>query len=126
MVARGARPWAGTSTWPAATSPAAAAAYSENFAREAAAVQHRLVKSAWTGTTQLDASGLVPAYDQATIQQVALALTPGWTYAGSGSNNWGEPSGPLVPQDVNHDMRAKGFLGCNLPANQAQADMRPT
>jgi len=30
----------------------------------------------------------------------------------------------MVPRDVNHDMRAKAFLGCNLPANQTtQQDM---
>jgi hypothetical protein len=72
----------------------------------------------------LDAQGQpIPAYDQSTVQQVALAMT-GWTYAGTGTNNWENFSGPMVPRDVNHDMRAKAFLGCSLPANQTtQQDM---
>lgn len=68
------------------------------------------------GTVQVDAQGRpVPSYDQAAVQQMALALT-GWTYAGPGNNNWENFSGPLVPRDVNHDMREKRFLGCTLPA----------
>lgn len=108
--------------------PSSGGGANENFARELLQLfSIGLVKLNMDGTTQLDASGRpVPAYDQATIQQVALALT-GWTYAGSGNNNWENFSGPLVPRDVNHDMRAKSFLGCNLPANQStQADMTAT
>ena len=76
------------------------------------------------GTPMLNASGqTIPTYTQAEVQQLALAFT-GWTYAGSGTNNWENFSGPMVPRDVNHDMRAKAFLGCNLPANQStQQDM---
>jgi uncharacterized protein (DUF1800 family) len=76
------------------------------------------------GTPTLNVSGqTIPTYTQAEVQQLALAFT-GWTYAGSGNNNWENFSGPMVPRDVNHDMRAKGFLGCNLPANQTtQQDM---
>ena len=76
------------------------------------------------GSNQLNASGqTLPVYDQTTVQQVALAMT-GWTYIGNGNNNWENFAGPMVPRDVNHDMRAKSFLGCNLPAGQgAQADM---
>jgi uncharacterized protein (DUF1800 family) len=76
------------------------------------------------GTPTLNASGqTIPTYTQAEVQQLALAFT-GWTYAGSGNNNWENFSGPMVPRDVNHDMRAKAFLGCNLPANQTtQQDM---
>jgi uncharacterized protein (DUF1800 family) len=76
------------------------------------------------GTPTLNASGqAIPTYTQAEVQQLALAFT-GWTYAGSGNNNWENFSGPMVPRDVNHDMRAKAFLGCNLPANQTtQQDM---
>jgi hypothetical protein len=60
------------------------------------------------------------------VQQVALALT-GWTYVGSGTNNWENFSGPMVPRDVNHDLRAKAFLGCSLPAGQtAQQDLNAT
>lgn len=76
------------------------------------------------GTPTLNGSGqTIPTYTQAEVQQLALAFT-GWTYAGSGNNNWENFSGPMVPRDVNHDMRAKAFLGCNLPANQTtQQDM---
>lgn len=76
------------------------------------------------GTPTLNASGqTISTYTQAEVQQLALAFT-GWTYAGSGNNNWENFSGPMVPRDVNHDMRAKAFLGCNLPANQTtQQDM---
>jgi uncharacterized protein (DUF1800 family) len=76
------------------------------------------------GTLTLNVSGqTIPTYTQAEVQQLALAFT-GWTYAGSGNNNWENFSGPMVPRDVNHDMRAKAFLGCNLPANQTtQQDM---
>jgi uncharacterized protein (DUF1800 family) len=76
------------------------------------------------GTPTLDASGqTISTYTQAEVQQLALAFT-GWTYAGSGNNNWENFSGPMVPRDVNHDMRAKAFVGCNLPANQTtQQDM---
>jgi uncharacterized protein (DUF1800 family) len=76
------------------------------------------------GTPTLNASGqTIPTYTQAEVQQLALAFT-GWTYAGSGNNNWENFSGPMVPRDVNHDTRVKAFLGCNLPANQTtQQDM---
>jgi uncharacterized protein (DUF1800 family) len=76
------------------------------------------------GTPTLNASGqTIPTYTQAEVQQLALAFT-GWTYAGSGNNNWENFSGPMVPRDVNHDTRAKAFLGCDLPANQTtQQDM---
>lgn len=70
------------------------------------------------GSQRLDANERpIPAYDQATVQQLALALT-GWTYAGPRTNNWEDFSGPMQPRDVNHDMRAKSFFGCALPANQ--------
>jgi uncharacterized protein (DUF1800 family) len=99
--------------------PGAGSAANENFARE-------LLQLFTTGTVmlnpdgrpRLDAQGLtIPAYDQNTVQQLALALT-GWTYAGAGDNNWENFSGPMQPRDVNHDMRAKSFLGCNLAAGQ--------
>ncbi|MCA0200925.1 MAG: DUF1800 family protein [Proteobacteria bacterium] len=79
------------------------------------------------GTQRLDANQQpIPTYDQTTVQQIALALT-GWTYAGPRNNNWEDFSGPMQPKDVNHDMRAKSFLGCSLPANQtAVADMDAT
>lgn len=97
----------------------------ENFPRELMQLfTIGLYKLNADGSNQLDANGQpIPAYDQATVQQVALAMT-GWTYAGSGNNNWENFSGPMVPRDVNHDMRAKSLLGCSLPANQTtQQDM---
>jgi len=108
--------------------PAGGSAANENFARE-------LLQLFSIGTVQLNPDGSpvldahhrpLPSYDQATVQQVALALT-GWTYAGTGDNNWENFSGPMQPRDVNHDMRAKTFLGCNLPAGQGTvADMNAT
>ncbi len=76
------------------------------------------------GTHARDANqNLIPTYDQAAVQQVALAFT-GWTYQGTGTNNWENFSGPMIPRDVNHDTRAKAFLGCTLPAGQSTvADM---
>lgn len=97
----------------------------ENFPRELMQLfTIGLVKLNADGSTVLDAAGQpVPVYDQSTVQQVALAMT-GWTYAGAGTNNWENFSGPMVPRDVNHDMRAKRVLACELPANQTtQRDM---
>ncbi len=97
----------------------------ENFPRELMQLfSLGLYKLNLDGTNQLDGSGLpISVYDQGTVQQVALAMT-GWTYIGTGNNNWENFAGPMVPRDVNHDMRAKSFLGCNLPANQSTtADM---
>ena len=59
----------------------------------------------------------IPTYDQAAVQQVALALT-GWTFPGPNNNNWENFSGPMKPVDANHDTRVKNFLGCTLPAGQ--------
>jgi uncharacterized protein (DUF1800 family) len=69
---------------------------------------------------------LIPirAYDQATVQQVALALT-GWTYQGPNANNWDNFSGPLQASEQNHDTRAKQLVGTTLPADQtAEHDMQ--
>lgn len=79
------------------------------------------------GSLVLDANRrAIPTYDQAAVQQVALAFT-GWTYQGPNNNNWENFSGPLQARDANHDMRAKSFLGCNLPAGQgAVADLNAT
>ena len=97
----------------------------ENYSRELLQlITIGLVRLNADGTPTLNASGqAIPTYTQPEVQQLALAFT-GWTYAGSGNNNWENFSGPMVPRDVNHDMRAKAFLGCNLPANQTtQQDM---
>lgn len=108
--------------------PLGGSSANENFARELLQLfTIGLVKLNADSSPQLDLSGrTVPTYDQATIQQVALALT-GWTYVGTGTNNWENFSGPLVSREINHDQRAKSFLGCTLPANQgADADLKAT
>jgi uncharacterized protein (DUF1800 family) len=70
------------------------------------------------GTPKLDENGkTIPTYDQATVQQVALALT-GWTFPGPQNNNWESFTGPMKPVDANHDMTEKNFLGCKLFAGQ--------
>lgn len=105
--------------------PATGSSANENYPRELLQLfSIGLVRLNSDGSPQLDSLGRpVPTYTQDEVQQLALALT-GWTYAGSGNNNWENFSGPMVPRDVNHDMRAKRFLGCSLPANQgAVADL---
>ena len=105
--------------------PSSSGGANENFPRELMQLfTLGLVKLNLDGSNQLNALGqTLPVYDQSTVQQVALAMT-GWTYIGNGNNNWENFAGPMVPRDANHDMRAKSFLGCNLPAGQgAQADM---
>ncbi|HEY8878571.1 MAG TPA: DUF1800 family protein [Roseateles sp.] len=108
--------------------PLGGSAANENFARELMQLfTIGLVKLNADGTPQLDLAGrTIPTYDQSTIQQVALALT-GWTYVGTGTNNWENFSGPMVLREVNHDQRAKSFLGCNLAASQGtDADLKAT
>lgn len=99
--------------------PAAGSSANENYPRELLQLfSIGVVRLNNDGTPQLDSLGRpVPTYTQDEVQQLALALT-GWTYAGPGTNNWENFSGPMVPRDVNHDLRAKRFLGCSLPANQ--------
>ncbi len=99
--------------------PRPGASANENYARELMQLfSIGLVELNADGTPKLDAQNqTIPTYDQTTVQQVALALT-GWTYAGPQNNNWENFTGPLQPKDVNHDMRAKSFLGCNLPATR--------
>ena len=86
--------------------PAAGSNANENFARELLQLfTIGLVRLNPDGTPQLDAQGrAVPSYDQATVQQIALALT-GWTYIGTGNNNWENFSGPLIAREINHDPR---------------------
>ena len=99
--------------------PMGVSAANENYARELMqlfTIGLNLLNP--DGSTQLDALGNpIRAYDQFTVQQVALALT-GWTFIGPNANNWEDFSGPLVPHDVNHDMRAKQLVGITLPAGQ--------
>ena len=117
--------------------PMGVSAANENFARElmqlftiglyllnpdgSRQLQHQLKPD---GTPDL-AAPMIPirAYDQFTVQQVALALT-GWTFPGPNANNWENFSGPLVAHQVNHDPRAKVLVGVTLPAGQtAEQDM---
>jgi uncharacterized protein (DUF1800 family) len=108
--------------------PTATGAANENYVRELMQLfSIGLVRLHPDGSPVLDGSGRSAAtYTQAELQQMALAFT-GWTYAGSGNNNWENFSGPLVAREVNHDTRAKSFLGCTLPAGQtAQQDLEAT
>lgn len=91
----------------------------ENFPRE-------LMQLFTIGVNQLDSAGRpvtdahgepIPAYTQADVGQVALALT-GWTFPGPGNNNPQNFTGPMVPREVNHEPGAKHFLNCSLPAGQ--------
>ena len=99
--------------------PTAGSGANENYARELLQLfTIGLYELHPDGSPKLDAQGNpIYAYDQSTIQQVALALT-GWTYPGPANNNWENFTGPLQPKDVNHDMRQKSFLGCTLPPNR--------
>lgn len=65
----------------------------------------------------------VPTYTQATVREVARALT-GWTYATAPgatpkADNWEYFAAPLETRPNSHDTGAKSFLGCNLPAGQS-------
>jgi hypothetical protein len=80
----------------------------------------------------LDGNGQpIPTYDQATVRQVALALT-GWTYptapgGAAGMLNWENFTGDMEPRPAHHDTTAKAFLGCSLAANQTiQQDLDAT
>ncbi|MEO5959207.1 MAG: DUF1800 domain-containing protein, partial [Opitutaceae bacterium] len=108
--------------------PTLGSAANENFARELMQLfTIGLNRLNLDGSNQLDGNGnVIRCYEQSTVQQVALALT-GWTYIGSGNNNWENFSGPLVSREVNHDTTAKTFVGATLPAGQtAAADMTGT
>lgn len=105
--------------------PTAGSAANENFARELMQLfTIGLYSLNPDGSRQLDAQGNpIRAYDQYTVQQVALALT-GWTYVGPNNNNWDNFSGPLQPKLANHDLTAKTLVNVTLPAGQSpQADM---
>ena len=99
--------------------PSGASNANENYAREVMQLfTIGLVQLNMDGSSQLDGQGNpIPTYTQPTIHQNALALT-GWTYPGAGTMNWQDFSGPMQPEDVNHDMTQKSMLGCTLPAGQ--------
>lgn len=106
--------------------PTPGSAANENFARELMQLfTIGLYCLNPDGSRQLDAQGNpIRAYDQYTVQQVALALT-GWTFPGPNNNNWEDYSGPLQPKMVNHDLNAKTLVNVTLPAGQSpEADMQ--
>lgn len=108
--------------------PDAGSAANENYARELMQLfTIGLYRLNLDGSNQLDAQGFpIRAYEQLTVQQVALALT-GWTYVGPGNNNWENFSGPLQAREVNHDSGPKIFVGASLnPGQTAAADMAGT
>lgn len=104
--------------------PGLAGDANENYARE---LMQLFTIGLWElnqdGSVMKDASGNpIPTYDQATVHQVALALT-GWTYAtppGAAGHavNWEYFGAPMETRQQNHDLTAKKFLGCTLPAGQ--------
>lgn len=105
--------------------PSLGSAANENFARELMQLfTIGLYELHSDGTPVLDDQGRpIRAYDQFTVQQVALALT-GWTFPGPRDNNWEDFTGPLQPREVNHDTRQKFLVGATLPAGQtAPQDM---
>ncbi len=115
------------------TKPTATSAANENYPRE---LMQLFSIGLWElnndGSQKLDANGQpISTYDQNTVRQVALALT-GWTYPTApggqpGGLNWENFTGDLEPRPAFHDMTAKSFLGCNLPANQTiQQDLDGT
>lgn len=106
--------------------PTPGSAANENYARELMQLfTIGLYKLKQDGTLLLDEVTELPirAYDQFTVQQVALALT-GWTYQGPANNNCDNFSGPLQPKQVNHDTSAKTLVDVTLPAGQtAEQDL---
>lgn len=105
--------------------PAGTSGANENYARELMQLfTIGLYKLNQDGSLQLDGNGQpIPAYTQADVRQLALALT-GWTYptrpgqTPSQGNNGAYYMGPMEPRQNNHDTTAKTILGQSLPANQ--------
>ncbi len=104
--------------------PGSGGGANENYARELMqlfTIGLRLLNP--DGSDVLDANNQpIPTYTQSTVAQVALALT-GWTYATAPgatpqSANWEYFGAPLEPRPANHDLTAKSFLGCSVPAGQ--------
>jgi uncharacterized protein (DUF1800 family) len=98
------------------TKPGIAGGSNENYARESMQLfSIGLNMLNLDGSLRLDAQGNpIPTYDQTAVHEVALALT-GWVYI---NNAFQDFTGPMQPNDANHDMTQKTFLGCTLPANQ--------
>ncbi len=104
--------------------PGLAGGANENYPRE---LMQLFTIGLWQlnqdGSQKKDAANQpIPTYTQATVAQVALALT-GWTYATAPGatprvNNWEYFGAPMETRPQNHDTSAKTFLGCSVPANQ--------
>ncbi len=115
------------------TKPTAMSAANENYPRELMQLfTIGLYELNNDGSQKLDMNGQpIPAYDQQTVRQVALALT-GWTYptapgGQAGVLNWENFTADMEPRPAYHDTTAKSFLGCALPANQSiQQDLDGT
>lgn len=107
------------------TKPGSGNGANENYARELMQLfTVGLVQLNRDGSPQLDASGqTIPTYSQATVAQMALALT-GWTYPTApggiqGALNYENFSGPLEPRPAYHDQTQKTLLnGAIIPAGQ--------
>src|SRR6202049_1296932 len=108
--------------------PTAGTAPNENYGRE-------VMQLFSIGTALLNADGStqggkgqpIPTYDQATITNMARALT-GWTFPGHAITNGHNPenySGPMIAVEANHDEDAKTIVGGkSLAAGQtAQQDL---
>ena len=115
------------------TKPTAMSAANENYPRELMQLfTIGLYELNNDGSQKLDMNGQpIPAYDQQTVRQVALALT-GWTYptapgGQAGVLNWENFTADMEPRPAYHDTTAKSLLGCALPANQSiQQDLDGT
>ncbi|MCP5558530.1 MAG: DUF1800 family protein [Verrucomicrobiaceae bacterium] len=97
--------------------PSLSGGANENYARE---LMQLFSIGLWQlnldGSVKMDAAlQPIPAYDQETVVQVALALT-GWVYAGNSYENF---TAPMVPQPSRHDTRSKSILGTTLPSGQS-------
>ncbi|HEX4808230.1 MAG TPA: DUF1800 family protein [Bryobacteraceae bacterium] len=105
------------------------AAPNENYARELLQLfSVGLNQLHADGSPVLDSSGNpVPAYDEATVSNLARALT-GWTYSSKLGIAWRGQNPPyyagqLIPVEANHDTQAKAlFSSVTLAAGQSAAD----
>ncbi|HVY68744.1 MAG TPA: DUF1800 family protein [Verrucomicrobiae bacterium] len=102
------------------TKPGPGGGANENYARELMQLfTIGLVQLNQDGSPKLDGNNqTIPTYTQATVAQVALALT-GWVYAQPASGPVYEYFGaPMVSRQSNHDTTSKSILGVTFPAGQ--------
>ena len=88
----------------------------ENYARE---LMQLFTIGLWQlnldGSQKLDATGQpIPTYNQATVVEVAKALT-GWAYANNAYENF---TTDMVPVQARHETTSKSILGTTVPAGQ--------